>query len=151
MARDPIPTYVFAMVVARHEGRMLVVHERKHGGGWYLPAGRVEPGETLRDAAIRETLEESGVEVELEGLIRVEHTPHPKGTRFRFFFLARPVGDPSPRTEPNEHTLGAAWKTPDELSQMHLRGDEVLALAQAVASGTLKVGTLPTFEGAPWR
>lgn len=151
MARDPIPTYVFAMVVAHHEGKMLVVHERKHGGGWYLPAGRVEPGETLRDAAIRETFEESGVEVELEGLLRVEHAPHPRGTRFRFFFSARPKDDPTPRSEPNEHTLGAAWKSAAELEGMHLRGDEVLALAQAIESGTLRVGTLPTIEGAPWR
>lgn len=41
--------------------RSLLVHEARHGGGWYLPAGRVEMGETLVDAAVRETLEESGV------------------------------------------------------------------------------------------
>lgn len=71
MAREPIPTYCFALVVVRLGRRFLLVHERKHGQGWYLPAGRVEPGESFEAAALRETLEESGVPVVLEGVLRV--------------------------------------------------------------------------------
>ena len=71
-ARVAIPTWRFAMVVVRLGRRFLVVHERKHERRWYLPAGRVEPGETIVAAAARETLEESGRRVVIEGVLRVE-------------------------------------------------------------------------------
>ena len=44
-------------------------------GGWDLPAGYLDPGESFEMAARRETLEESGIEVELLGLIGVYHSP----------------------------------------------------------------------------
>ncbi len=37
--------------------------------------GRVEAGESLIDAAVREVFEETGVPVRLDGILRVEHTP----------------------------------------------------------------------------
>jgi phosphatase NudJ len=152
MARLPIPTYAFALVVVRLGHRFLLVHERKHGQLWYLPAGRVEPGESLAAAAVRETLEESGVPVVLEGILRIEHTPDPGGgARLRVFFLARPRDDTPPRQVPNSESLGAAWVSLEELPRYPLRGDEVREILESVCAGRpVYPLSLLTYEGAPW-
>jgi phosphatase NudJ len=132
--RDPIPTWFFALTIVRMGRRFLVVRERKHGQRWYLPAGRVEPGERLVDAACRETLEESGVSIVVEGIVRVEHSPMPDGSaRCRVIFVARPADDAQPRATPD--SLAAAWVTLDELDRLELRGDEVREWFHYVASG----------------
>lgn len=134
--RTPIPTWFFAVVVVRKGDRFLLVHERKHGQLWYLPAGRVEPGESFFDAAVRETLEETGVPVRLDGVIRVEHSPSPDGSmRVRAVFTASPVDDRPPRTTPDDESLGAAWVTLDQIHRYPLRGDDVLELFRYVAAG----------------
>jgi phosphatase NudJ len=151
MAREAIPTWFFVLVVVRRGDRFLVVRERKHGGGWYLPAGRAEPGESLAQAAYRETLEESGVEIELEGILRFEHTPQPTGTRVRVHLVARAKEGSTPRTTENEHTMGAAFHTIDELASMHLRGGEVIEIFRAVERGAaIAPMSLLTIEGAPF-
>eukprot|EP00494_Astrolonche_serrata_P021706 UN21955 len=40
---------------------------------WFLPAGHVDPGETFGMCGRRETIEESGVEVELTGVSHIQH------------------------------------------------------------------------------
>ncbi|MFW5939897.1 MAG: NUDIX domain-containing protein, partial [Halolamina sp.] len=53
----------------------LMVRESAHGG-WSEPAGKQEPGESLADAARRETYEETGVECRLTRLLRAERAIH---------------------------------------------------------------------------
>ena len=136
MGREPIPTWGFAIVVVRKGDRFLVVHEKKHGQLWYLPAGRVEPGETFSQGALRETLEESGVPVTLTGILRIQHTPDAEGNaRMRVIYLAEPADDTEPLSEPNEHSLEARWVTLEELDELPLRSSEVRTLFHAVAGG----------------
>lgn len=135
MARDPIPTWCFALVVVRKGDRYLLVHESKHGQKWYLPAGRVEPGETLADGAYRETLEETGVPVRLTGILRIEHTPRADGARLRVVFLGEPADDTPPKTRPDDDSLEARWVSLEELDGLPLRGEEVRALFSYVAQG----------------
>jgi 8-oxo-dGTP pyrophosphatase MutT (NUDIX family) len=152
MARKPIPTWFFAVVVVRRGDRFLLVHEHSHGQLWYLPAGRVEAGESFAAAACRETREESGIPVRLVGVIRVEHSPSPATARMRVVFLAEPEDDTPPKSEPDEESLEAAWVSLEELARFPLRGEEVRELFAYVAAGGMIFPTsILQAEGMPYR
>jgi phosphatase NudJ len=129
----------------------LLVQERKHGQTWYLPAGRVEPGETFAQAAVRETREEAGIDVVLDGIYCVEHSPEPAGTaRCRVTFAAHPAGDQAPKGHEDEHTIGAQWFTVDEMRPLALRGPELLRLFEDVERGAPAYPmSLLRWEGEP--
>ncbi len=135
MSRAPIQAWLFAVVLVRKADRYLLVHERKHGQRWYLPAGRVEPGESFQRAAVRETLEETGVPVALRGIIRWECSPSPEGLRLRVVFYAEPLGDTPPKREADEHSLEAGWYSLAELAELPLRGPDVLDYATYLDAG----------------
>lgn len=48
------------------DGKILMLNHRKYGI-WLQPGGHVEEGETPDEAAVRETMEETGLEVEVVG------------------------------------------------------------------------------------
>lgn len=139
MSRKGILTWYFAVVLVRGENdKFLLVHERKHGQLWYLPAGRVEPGETLEDGARREALEETGLHVRLTGLLKLQHSPGRDGmARVRAVYLAEPVdADAPPKALPgDEHTLEARWCSLEEAEKLPLRGGEVTEMMRAVLGG----------------
>lgn len=62
---DPLERGPVAAAVIVVSGRLLLVRRRVSEGDllWQMPAGKVEPGETGEHAAVRETLEEAGLEV----------------------------------------------------------------------------------------
>ena len=53
-------------------GRILAVRTTYLGPGWMLPGGRVERGETPHAAAVRETREETGLEVRIDRLVLID-------------------------------------------------------------------------------
>lgn len=121
------PTTLVVLAIVPCEGRYLVVEERD--GTFYLPAGRVDPGESLLVAAVRETMEEAGIAVALEGLIGMDHEwfPGPPArAKVRFAFVARPTGNLVPKAHADEHGNGARWATLDEIARLPLRHPEVL-------------------------
>lgn len=152
MARQPIATWYFVLVVVEYQGKYLLVHETKHGQNWYLPAGRVEAGEDFIAAAKRETLEESGVLIELDGILRIEHSPLPNSVaRFRVIFTAHPVGDIKLKTIPDKDSLEAKWFSLPELDSIALRGEEVKTILNYAASKKqIYPIDLIAFEGAPY-
>jgi len=73
--------------------------------GWDLPAGYLEAGESAEEGALRETREETGLEVELLGVVGV-YTSR-AANAISTIYLARPV-DPD-RVELDSESSDHAW------------------------------------------
>lgn len=54
----------------------ILLTRRTDNGRWCLPGGRVDPGETVAEACVREMLEETGLQVQVERLIGVYSDPN---------------------------------------------------------------------------
>lgn len=127
--RDPDPTWALALVVVRDRDRVLLVRDPGIAG-WALPAGRIERGEPLIEAACREALLATGVAIEIDGLLRVEHAPLEgcDASRLRVIFTARPLA--ATRTRVTHQA--AAWLTLDDLDLLALRREELCDLVAAL-------------------
>lgn len=60
--------------IFNEKGELLLM-DRADGTGWCLPCGWVEPGESPAQAAVRETREETGLEVAVQKLVGVFYRP----------------------------------------------------------------------------
>ncbi len=116
MTSPPSEVRVVAAVIQR-DGRYLVGLRRadkRHGGLWEFPGGKLDPGETLLDAAARELEEE--LAVRCEGISTVVWTSRDPGSVYVIEFAkARITGDPVAL----EHER-IGWFTPEELGGMPL-------------------------------
>lgn len=116
------PDVTVATVVVR-DGQLLMVEERAQGRLVFnQPAGHLEPDESLLEAARRETLEETGWEVELTGFVGAYQwkAVNPDGSTgrhyLRFAFAAQPLRH-HPGRPLDEGIVQAVWMTPTELQQ----------------------------------
>lgn len=131
------------VVVARDDGAVLLIR-RTDNGNWALPGGAIELRESVAEAAVRETLEETGVKVEITGLAGIysdpSHVIHYTSDdevrrEFSIVVIAQPVsGAPTPTAESRE----VRWVQPADLAgytmdrSMRRRVDDYLRGGQPV-------------------
>jgi 8-oxo-dGTP pyrophosphatase MutT (NUDIX family) len=108
-------------LVAREDGAVLLIR-RTDNGNWALPGGAIEMNESVADAAVRETFEETGIQVEVTGLLGIYSDPghvihftsnDEVRREFSVVLTARPVGGkPTLSTESSE----VRWVAPADLT-----------------------------------
>jgi phosphatase NudJ len=127
---------LFVLGVFTHRQRFLLVQERD--GSWYLPAGKVEEGESLLRAVARETDEEAATQVSVQGLLGFDHSWAEDGrARLRFVFRGARVGTAGPKRQADRHSLQAAWLTRAEMASLRLRHPEVLTWVDRCLAGAV--------------
>ncbi|MCR5035499.1 MAG: NUDIX hydrolase [Clostridia bacterium] len=81
------------VIVLDEENRILMVkHVHPERTVWMAPGGGIEEGESSAQAAVREVWEETGLEVEITGLVWHVEEVSERGQRFVNFFRARVTG-----------------------------------------------------------
>jgi 8-oxo-dGTP pyrophosphatase MutT (NUDIX family) len=90
-----------ATIVLNEQNEILLIKGPRRG--WEMPGGQVEEGESLKEAAIRETLEESGIEIEVVKFCGVFQNV--SASICNTLFLAIPVGG-KPTTSPESLEVG---------------------------------------------
>ena len=132
------PHITVATVVER-EGRFLFVYEEADGKKVYnQPAGHLDPNETLCEAALRETLEETGWTVKLTGVIGVNlyTTPSNGVTYLRTSFIAEAISL-DPNRPLDNGIIEAVWLSYEELlaRKDQLRSPMTLQIIEEYRSG----------------
>lgn len=127
-------------IVENEQGQILLIR-RTDSGNWSLPGGAIELGESVRQAAVRETKEESGIDCEVTGVAGIYSNPNHLveytsdgeiRQEFTIVLTARSTGgDPTPSDESSE----VEWRDTSALDDVamttamrqriahHLRGD----------------------------
>lgn len=147
MSRMPLPTYTFALVVVKSGRKVALVRDKRDGVAWSLPSGRVEEGEELLAAARRHAAADTGVPVELEGILRLQHTLVDGGeARLRICVVARPADDRPLKTTADEHSLVATWYTREQLAALTLKSDDIKRFVDLALDGPVYPLSLLSWE-----
>jgi len=117
--RTWLPRVTVATIVER-DGRFLMVEENVHGElNLNQPAGHLEPGETLPQAAAREALEETAWQVKVDYLIEFSQWTSESGNHYlRACFAGTPL-KLIPDQRLDEGILRAVWLSRDEVAERY--------------------------------
>jgi ADP-ribose pyrophosphatase YjhB (NUDIX family) len=109
-----------ASAVVDDESGAILLHRRSDSGYWSIPGGAMEPGETIRETAVREVKEETGYDVEVERLVGIYTDPQHVAAysdgevrqQFSVCFACRLLGGSS---QLSDESLEVAFFQPEEL------------------------------------
>ena len=101
----------------------VLLTRRTDNGRWCLPGGRTESGESVIETCLRETLEETGLEVRIVRLLGVYSSPHrlveyPDGNRYQIValnFEVEPIGG---ALAISDETTDYGYFSSDEITRM---------------------------------
>ncbi len=105
--------HVASAVLFDEKGERIIMVKNKRGDSyfWSVPGGAVEEGETIEQAAVRETKEEAGLDIEITGLHSVRETIFQnRGHQVIFFhFYGTIIGGELSSADPDGDILEVEW------------------------------------------
>ncbi len=101
--------------IIEKDGKVLMVQEKKKRcyGKWNLPAGHLDPNETIIEGAIREIREETGCEVEATGIATVANKVMPDDVLVEIIFTTKIIKEEI-KLNPEE-ILDIKWVNIDDI------------------------------------
>ena len=138
------PSEAVAIVPIGDDGRILMTdHYRFITGtrGWEVPSGRIDAGESVNRAAVRELLEETGYTASDWQALGKYHPSNGSSNQVFHVAVARGLVRQSDPLDVNE-TLGLQWFTPDEVRSLIVRNAILDGLSLTVLCWGLIAGAI---------
>lgn len=122
--------HVTVATIVEDQGRFLFVEELQQGQAVLnQPAGHLDPNESLQHAAVRETLEETGWDVELTGVVGIYlYTAPSNGVTYQRICFAAKALRHHPDYVLDKGIIGPVWLSREELLQQQARWRSELVL-----------------------
>lgn len=125
--------------IVEENGKFLLVEEvTDRGNRFNQPAGHLEDNETLTEAVIRETLEETAYTFQPTSLLGIYHWKHEhnNSTYLRFAYIGN-VSNHQPQLALDEGIIRTVWMTAQEMrdNAMLMRSPQVLTCIEDYLSG----------------
>ena len=120
---------IVAEVYVKKDDKILMVQENKEGikGKWDMPAGKLEDNESIIEAAIRETKEETNIDIDIKGIIAIQENVSSIGQLLILYFLGEYI-DGEIKFD-NKEISNVQWMTEEEirnLDKKQIRGGETI-------------------------
>jgi 8-oxo-dGTP pyrophosphatase MutT (NUDIX family) len=122
--------HITVATVIEDQGRFLLVEEMAEGQAVFnQPAGHLDANESLLQAAIRETLEETGWDIELTGVTGIYlYTAPSNGITYQRICFAGKALQQRPNHPLDDGIIGPRWLSRDELAAQPERWRSELVL-----------------------
>lgn len=129
------------VVVTDDQDRILMIR-RSDNDNWAVPGGAIDLGESMPQAAVRETKEETGIDCEITGLVGIYTDPKhvilytsdgEVRQEFSILLTARAIGG---KPTPSDESTEVRWLGLNELNLNHMDRSMRLRLEQYLAGAT---------------
>ncbi|MEV0269910.1 NUDIX domain-containing protein [Hamadaea sp. NPDC050747] len=135
-ANSVVPSVVAAV---RNEHGQLLMIQKTDNNLWALPGGGHDIGESVTETVVREVREETGIDVEVTGLVGIYTNPrhvmaYDDGEvrqQFSIAFTARPTGG---RLQTSDESRQVEWVDPSRLDDLEIHPSMRLRIDHALAA-----------------